>query len=131
MITVVAALIGRNGKVLICQRKPEQRHPLKWEFPGGKVERGETPTEALERELEEELGIRARTGPEVTRYEYTYEGRDPILLVFYLVSEFSGELQNLVFEQIRWEEAAGLPFYDFVEGDVDFVRRLAAGGFNP
>src|SRR2546427_9656976 len=125
MTTVVAAVIPRDGLILICRRRPDQLHPLKWEFPGGKVEPGEAPADALRRELEEELGIRAQIGPEMTRYEYAYPGRPPILLVFYRVAEFEGEPRNLCFAEMRWEAPPRLREYDFLEGDVDFVRGLA------
>ena len=127
-VVVVAALIWREGSLLIAQRKKDASHPLKWEFPGGKVERGETPREALERELEEELCIQANVGEEVIRYEYSYSGKAPLLLIFCSVTEFHGEPQNLVFEQIRWEKPANLPDYDFLDGDKDIVDRLARGG---
>lgn len=126
---VVAALIGRNGRLLVCQRHNGDRHALKWEFPGGKVEPGETPRQALERELREELGIQARVGREVVRYEVRYRRRNPILLIFHSVTEFSGEPQNNVFEQFLWEFPERLPAYDFLEGDRDLVRRLARGEF--
>jgi 8-oxo-dGTP diphosphatase len=122
---VVAAVIKRDGRVLICQRKTGRRHGGKWEFPGGKVEPGEDLKSALKRELLEELGISAVIGDRIEGYDYAYPGRSPIQLVFYKVSEFQGEPANLIFEQIRWERAARLPEYDFLEGDVDFVRRLA------
>jgi len=125
LTTVAAALIQQDGRLLICRRKQGEAHALKWEFPGGKVEVGETPGEALRRELEEELGIRAAIGPEVERYEYQYPGKLPILLVFFQVTQFSGTPQNRVFDEIRWDRAANLPSYDFLEGDVEFVRRLA------
>ncbi len=128
MITVVAAIVQRGGRLLICRRKPDQAHPLKWEFPGGKVEPGEEPAEALERELREELAIDARIGAEVERYQYCYPGRNPILLVFYSVTEFAGEPRNRIFQEIRWAPPARLADFDFLEGDVEFVRRLAAAG---
>jgi 8-oxo-dGTP diphosphatase len=112
---------------LIAQRRADHKHGLKWEFPGGKVEATETPREALERELEEELGVRAVIGEEITRYEYQYPGRPPIHLIFFWVREFSGEPVNRVFEKIRWEEPGRFREYDFLDGDVDFVRRLAEG----
>jgi 8-oxo-dGTP diphosphatase len=123
--TVVAALIERDQRLLICRRRATDRHPLQWEFPGGKVEPGESPSAALRRELREELGIEAAVGEEYTRYEFTYPGRSPILLIFYRVRDFAGELRNVVFDSVRWEAPAALPSYDFVEGDVEFVRRLA------
>src|SRR5689334_14996356 len=102
MVTVVAAVIERAGRILIAQRKRTGQHPLKWEFPGGKVEPGETAEAALVRELAEELGIEASIANEITRYEYAYPGRAPILLIFYRVAEFAGEPRNLDFEEIVW-----------------------------
>ena len=125
MTVVVAAVVVRAGKILVCQRRADGAHPMKWEFPGGKVEAGEEPSAALARELEEELGIEAEIGEEITRYEYAYPGRAAILLIFYGVTRFAGEPRNRVFAEIRWEEAGRLPEYDFLDGDVDFVRRLA------
>jgi len=122
--TVVAAIIERAGQVLIAQRKNLGYHPLKWEFPGGKVERGETPESAVIRELHEELGIRARIDRELMRYEYQYTGRSRILLIFYRVVDFDGAPRNLDFEEIRWEQPARLGNYDFLEGDAEFIARL-------
>ncbi|MBM3726090.1 MAG: (deoxy)nucleoside triphosphate pyrophosphohydrolase [Acidobacteria bacterium] len=128
-IRVVAALIARHGRLLICQRRHDDRHPLKWEFPGGKVEAGEAPEEALRRELREELAIEATIGPLVTSYRYAYPGRPAIELLFYKVERFAGEPANQIFEQIVWEEATRLPGYDFLEGDIEFVQALAAGRY--
>lgn len=125
MTTVVAAILEREGKILICRRRPADPHPLKWEFPGGKVEPGEAPEQALRRELKEELDIDARIGEEVTRYEYCYPGKRPILLIFYKVREFTGEPVNRVFERMVWDTPVRLREYDFLEGDLDFVRTLA------
>lgn len=127
VIKVAAALIVRDGRILIGQRKKADSHGLKWEFPGGKVERGETSKDALARELEEELGIQAHIGPEVVRYSWSYPKRATILLMFYKVTEFGGEPQSLAFERIEWEVPERLPTYDFLDGDVDFVHRLASG----
>jgi 8-oxo-dGTP diphosphatase len=128
---VVAAVIERDGEILICQRKSTQRHPLKWEFPGGKVVPGEAHIAAIERELEEELGIRASIGPEIANYQYSYAGNAPIQLVFYHVTEFEGVMQNRVFAQICWEARERLPEYDFLEGDIAFVRDLASKPIEP
>lgn len=125
MTTVVAAVIERGGQVLIAQRKRSGQHPLKWEFPGGKVEPREAPEAALARELEEELGIRARVDAEIVRYEYQYPGRTPILLLFYRVKEFEGEPKNLDFEQILWTSRDCLRDYDFLEGDAKFIVRYS------
>ena len=125
MTTVVAAVIERDGQVLIGQRPAGKRHSLKWEFPGGKVEPGEAPEDALRRELQEELGIQAVIGGQIADYEYTYPAREPIRLIFFAVREFTGTVENLAFEQVRWETRERLPTYDFLEGDVGFVRTLA------
>ncbi len=128
-VLVVAGVIERDGRILICQRRNCGPHALKWEFPGGKVERGETPRQALERELEEELGVKASIGPEIVRYEYRYPRSRPILLIFYRVEDYEGTPQNRAFERIWWEETARLHEYDFLDGDADFIRRLARGEF--
>ena len=125
MVQVVAAIIEREGRILICRRTAEQSHALKWEFPGGKVEPGETPEQALERELEEELAIGGARGVEITRYEYTYPGKQPILLIFFRVTGFSGEPANLIFHEIRWEPPGEIRRFDFVEGDLAFIRALS------
>ena len=122
---VVAAVIERDGQILIGQRKPRGRHGLKWEFPGGKVEPGEEPRAALARELREELGIDAQIGEEIERYDFSYDAQPPTHLMFFHVTEFAGEPANLDFAQIAWAERRQLPEYDFLEGDVDFVKRLA------
>jgi len=125
--TVVAAIIERDGRILIGQRKNLGHHPLKWEFPGGKVELGESPEAALIRELEEELGIQARIDSELMRYEYQYPGRSRILLIFYRVVEFTSSPQNLDFERILWEEPQRLRDYDFLEGDRSFIAGQVFG----
>lgn len=124
MVEVVAAVLMRDGKILIGQRKRGGRHPLKWEFPGGKVEPGEDPRAALVRELREELNVDAVIGEELDSYEVNYGDGIRILLHFYRVTQFHGELRNLDFEQIRWEKPELLPKYDFLEGDVTFVSKL-------
>jgi len=126
MTTVTAAVIEREGRILICRRRADQDHAGKWEFPGGKVEGGEQPAEALLRELREELSIEARIGSEIERYDYEYPGRNPIQLVFFAVSEFSGNLRYDEFAEVRWAKRGELPAFDFLDGDVDFVKTLAS-----
>ena len=126
MTTVVAAIIERRDLILIGQRRRDMPHPLKWEFPGGKVEAGEDPRTALARELREELDIEVQIGPEISRYEYQYPGRAPILLIFYKVERFYGEPQNLIFERVAWVAGHDLASYDFLEGDVEFIRSYSS-----
>jgi 8-oxo-dGTP diphosphatase len=122
---VVAAVIERDGRILICQRKRGGRHALKWEFPGGKVEPGEDAPSALARELREELQIEATIGPLMHTATVVYPDRPLIRLEFYRVTEFSGEPVNVEFEQIVWEDARNLAAYDFLEGDIEFLKKLA------
>ena len=124
---VVAALLLRDSKLLICQRTRHQPMPLKWEFPGGKIEPGEQPAEALHRELEEELGIQARIDDEVARLRHTYKNGGAVELQFFRVTQYEGEIENLVFRDVRWVEPARLPEYDFLDADLTLVRDLAAG----
>ena len=126
IVEVVAAVIERAGLILIGQRKPRGRHALKWEFPGGKIEPGEESRDALARELREELGIEARIGDEIERYDFSYSASHVTRLIFFHVAEFTGEPANLDFAQIAWVERNRLPEYDFLEGDVAFVRELAS-----
>jgi 8-oxo-dGTP diphosphatase len=129
-LLVSAAIIHLDGKVLVGQRRKADRHALKWEFPGGKVETGETPQQALVRELEEELKIRAYVGTELARYEHDYSSGTRIHLLFFTIDKFEGEPEGQVFEQIQWQDLRVLPTLDFLEGDIDFVRRLARGEFD-
>lgn len=125
-VLVVAAVIERDGRILVCQRAASDSHPLKWEFPGGKVRPGEHPREALRRELREELGIEAEIAEELARYEWRYVGKPPIELVFYRARLRAGEPQNRVFAEIRWERPERLHALDFLEADRDFIRRLVS-----
>lgn len=124
MLRVVAALIERGGLILIGQRPPGKSHALEWEFPGGKVESGETPRVALARELREELAIEARIGREMTRYRFNYRTRTPLELIFFAVDRFTGEPVNNAFAEIRWVARRELCAYSFLEGDHAFIRTL-------
>jgi 8-oxo-dGTP diphosphatase len=127
--TVVAALITRDSKLLVCQRKREDSQGLKWEFPGGKVEAGESPAEALARELREELGVAATIGGEVYRTRHQYkEIQDELLLIFFWASvSKSASLQNLAFERIEWAGPDGLPNYEFLSADKELIDLLVSG----
>jgi 8-oxo-dGTP diphosphatase len=128
-LLVAAGVIYKNGKILVGQRRRGDRHAFKWEFPGGKVEFGESPQQALVRELTEELQIDAKVGTEMARYEHDYPSGSRVHLLFFAVTEFLGEPKARVFEQILWVPLLELPAVDFLEGDLDFVRRLSRGDF--
>ena len=127
MKRVVAALILQSDKILVCQRTRHQVMPLKWEFPGGKIEEGEQPRDALRRELEEELGIEATIGDEVARIVHEYPRGGSVELRFFAVNTYQGEIENRIFRDIRWCERSELPALDFLEADLTLVRDLAAG----
>jgi 8-oxo-dGTP diphosphatase len=128
MKQVVAALIVQaGGRILICQRTKHQPLALKWEFPGGKIEDGEQPRDALRRELEEELGIIATVGEEISRLRHTYRNGNSVELRFYRVNQYEGEIENRIFRDVRWVELKDLPSYDFLDADLGLVRELAAG----
>ncbi len=101
--------------------------PLKWEFPGGKIETGEQPREALRRELDEELGIDAHIGEEVANIKHRYPNGGAVELRFFVVRKFQGTVENRIFRDIRWALPAELPDYDFLEADRQLVADIAAG----
>lgn len=127
MTTVVAAVIEEQGRILIGQRRNIGHHPLKWEFPGGKVEPYEQHKAALRRELDEELGIEATIGRKVASIRHTYSGGGSVELHFFLVHHFEGEIQNRIFRDVRWVQKEELPTFDFLEADIELVKQIAAG----
>ena len=124
-LTVVAAVVEKDGRILICQRRRGDRFELKWEFPGGKVQAGETLQNALLRELREELNVNAQIGVEIHRTRHRYAQIDRELeLVFFAARLGPEPPANLAFEQIVWAEKSELPGYDFLPADLELVARL-------
>jgi mutator protein MutT len=127
MRTVVAALIEQDGRILICQRRAGDRFAHLWEFPGGKVESGETLSGALRRELLEELGVESTIGIEVDRVRHQYSGMAEMLELVFLQATLAAAPRNLVFEEIAWVAPCELLSYEFLPADRDFVARLVSG----
>lgn len=123
-VEVVAGLIFDQDQVLVCQRDSAGPFALKWEFPGGKLEPGEGCESALRRELKEELDIEAGRLSEIFRHEHLYPKIARVKLRFFRVEDYSGELKNLVFQQIKWIPIKELAQIDFLDGDLPIVHKL-------
>lgn len=122
---VVGGLIHQNQKILICQRKEEGDHPLKWEFPGGKLKDNENNEEALRRELKEELNLEIVEMSFFDEYLYEYEKLSKKLkLIFFQIFKFEGQIQNKVHQQLKWIDISNLSDYDFLEGDLKIINKL-------
>jgi 8-oxo-dGTP diphosphatase len=130
MRIVVGGIIVRDSRVLICQRKRGSSFPLKWEFPGGKVEPGEDLRAALVRELAEELGIRAEIGREVWRTTYHYPGKPEPLLVVFNLADAGAQIPKMdpeSFEQIAWVDPRELGSFDFLPANSELIAKLVSG----
>jgi 8-oxo-dGTP diphosphatase len=127
MLQVVAAVIESDGKLLVCQRRRTGTFPLKWEFPGGKLDAGESPSAALGRELREELGVPAVIGAEMHRTRHRYAEMDQgIELIFFTAQVDPEAIENLAFEQMRWVLRGELAALDFLPADRELVAKLSA-----
>lgn len=122
-IQVTAAIIERDGEVLVARRPPGGRHPGSWEFPGGKVEPGESPRECLAREMEEEMGITVVVGEELARVRHLYPDLAIDLLAFRCEIE-EGELADIGCDAHAWVDPGSLITYDLLPPDRELVRML-------
>lgn len=133
MRTVVAAVIERSDRrLLIGQRRRTDTSPLKWEFPGGKVEEGETPEAALARELKEELGATLRKSAPIGRVVHKYaQTPEELEILFYAVEISEAEVTPRAFEKIAWVLPKELVDYDFLAANTQLVAQLATGRIKP
>ena len=127
MIRVVAGIIEREGRVLICRRPAGKLLGGKWEVPGGKMRASETPRQALERELREELGTVPRIGDVVQTLRHRYAEMTDAVQVVFLRAALEGSARNLAFERIVWARREELPRYDFLAADRLVIAALVRG----
>lgn len=130
MIQVAVGIIVSNDsskgtQILLCQRKKASRYGLKWEFPGGKLNNGESPDECMRRELLEELGIIVERFKPYHQELSVYPDGKSYEVEFYLVTKFSGTPKNLAFEQVQWIPIKQLSSFDILEGNVTVVQKLS------
>lgn len=125
-IQVTAAIFHRNDQYLICQRAHDDALPLLWEFPGGKMEDGETLEECIIRECKEELAVDIRVIGEFGRTSYPHAGNE-LIFTFFCAEIVGGDISVNVHEQVKWVSAAELVDYEFCPADVEIVERIAAG----
>lgn len=119
---VVAGVVERDGRIMLCQRKARAHNGLKWEFPGGKLEAGESPEDALARELREELDIGVTVGRARDVVFHRYPDRD-VLLLFYDCRIAEGEPRALDCNAVAWVRPEALKDNDFAGADREFVER--------
>lgn len=127
-IEVAAGLLRDGGLILVCQRRATAVQPLRWEFPGGKLEPGESPDRCLQRELHEELGIHATIGARIASVEHHYADGPHVRVHFFAIASHRGTIANMVFERIEWRPLARLSELDFLDADrplVELLRRQA------
>jgi mutator protein MutT len=124
MTEVAVGIIKSSGKYLVCQRKKDGRYGLKWEFPGGKLEPGETVEQCLRRELQEELSIEITSILNIQTESAYYEDGGMFNVSYCSVAGFNGIPQNNVFEQIRWVTLDEMKKMDMLDGNGPFISRL-------
>lgn len=126
-LMVTAALLQRSGKILIAQRANSGRFANKWELPGGKIDPGETPQQALRRELQEELGIETAVGTLFSDTLYQHEAGQIRQFTFW--TELSGSLDDIRLTEhqaVHWVTPKELSGYEFAGADVAVVEKLRA-----
>jgi 8-oxo-dGTP diphosphatase len=124
VVVACAVIQGADGRILAAQRAFDKSLGGKWEFPGGKIEPGETPSVALVRELQEELGILTEVGHALSVVRYDYE-EFSIELHPFVVTILSGEMIAMEHEEIRWITLDEAPAIDWAEADIPIWQELA------
>lgn len=125
---VVAGLVIKDGQVLITQRRSDQPMPLKWEFPGGKIEAGEGPEKALIRELREEIGVEVRVGVVWEVLWHPYPEFDLLMLVYPCALAGPEDPRCCEVADLAWVRPSEMKSYDILEADAPMVDRLIRDG---
>ena len=123
----MGGIIVDENKILIAQRSNQKDHPLKWEFPGGKIKVNENPIDALKREIKEELSVDVKKYKFLLDYEYDYQDIKKIHLYFYKIDEYIGKVRNIEHNQLLWIQYHDLEKLDFLAGDrmiIDHIHNL-------
>lgn len=123
-IEVAAGLLRDGELILVCQRRASAAHPLRWEFPGGKLEPGESPDACLQRELLEELAIDATIGARIASVEHRYPDGPHVRVHFFAIASHRGTIENRVFERIEWRPLVRLGELDLLDADRPLVALL-------
>jgi 8-oxo-dGTP diphosphatase len=127
-IPVVAAVIADAQRLLLCQRQDGPHLPLLWEFPGGKVDPGESPTDALARELQEELGVQSCIGPRIHEVRHTYPEKK-VWIRFYAAA-ISGTPKPYIHREVRWVDVEDLGSYEVPPPNAEVLRQILVAGIN-
>jgi 8-oxo-dGTP diphosphatase len=123
VLVVAGALFDAEGRVLIAQRPAGKALAGRWEFPGGKVDMGESEHAALRRELREELGIEVIAARPFMRLAHAYQDRD-VELSLWIVERFAGKPRSLDAQALKWVSPAALAAEDILEADQPFITGL-------
>ena len=123
IIDVTAAIIESNGYFLIAKRKGGKRLEHKWEFPGGKIEPGETPEECLARELKEEFGVVTEIGDFIAESVFSYND-SKVRLLGYRAKYISGEFRLDSHAEIKWVRMDEMGNFDFAEADLPLIEKM-------
>lgn len=124
MTRAAVAILREDGRVLVCRRKKNSRYELKWEFPGGKVESGESLQDCVKRELREELSVDVETIGLMKSQVNHYNDGGVFEVTYCFILRFTGRPVNNTFEEIRWVTLAELQSMDILEGNKSFVSKL-------
>lgn len=124
-IQVAVGVITQNKQFFVCRRLAHQHQGNKWEFPGGKIEKNETATEALVRELSEEIGIQTLDCQALTNIEFSYPDKKVSLHVF-IVSNFNGQPYGVEGQEAKWVSFDELKVLDFPDANIAIIDALSA-----